>query len=226
MHVVWVILLIILTCVILGILLFAVYCVQDKTGGAQNTKDQNTKDQNTNDQNTKNKLKVESLSLGLVILNPAKTHVILVKSSNNYWGFPKGHWEPHETYVNTALRETEEEIGAKIDDKNLVVKDNVLITFETSSVMTITKNMLDTHLERAKQYNFTPNYGVEHLKPFNRVKRFYIAIEDLDVEKLTPQPGEILQIKKVTFDEAKKLMNGNDQSVVLDDIIFFLKAEI
>jgi bis(5'-nucleosidyl)-tetraphosphatase len=33
----------------------------------------------------------------------------LVQGYGNYWGFPKGHAEPNETNIQTALRELEEE---------------------------------------------------------------------------------------------------------------------
>ena len=55
-------------------------------------------------------------SCGLVVFN--KNKILLLKYSNNeeqgeggHWDFPKGHVEPNETEIETALRELEEETG-------------------------------------------------------------------------------------------------------------------
>ena len=55
-------------------------------------------------------------SCGLVVFN--KNNILLLKYSNNkeqgeggHWDFPKGHVEPNETEIETALRELEEETG-------------------------------------------------------------------------------------------------------------------
>ena len=51
-------------------------------------------------------------SCGLVVFN--KNKILLLKYSNNeeqgeggHWDFPKGHVEPNETEIETALRELE-----------------------------------------------------------------------------------------------------------------------
>jgi 8-oxo-dGTP pyrophosphatase MutT (NUDIX family) len=38
---------------------------------------------------------------------------LLLYRRGNYWNFPKGHFEPGETSIDTALRELEEETGIK-----------------------------------------------------------------------------------------------------------------
>ena len=55
-------------------------------------------------------------SCGLVVFNTNK--ILLLKYSTNdaqgeggHWDFPKGHVEPNETEIGTALRELEEETG-------------------------------------------------------------------------------------------------------------------
>lgn len=54
-------------------------------------------------------------SCGCIIIKDNK--VLLVKGSS-FWGFPKGHVEENETELQTALRETKEEVGldVKIDE--------------------------------------------------------------------------------------------------------------
>ena len=54
-------------------------------------------------------------SCGCIIIKDNK--VLLVKGGS-FWGFPKGHIEENETELQTALRETKEEVGldVKIDE--------------------------------------------------------------------------------------------------------------
>ena len=53
-------------------------------------------------------------SCGTIIINDKK--VLLVYSRvGKHWGFPKGHVEEGETEVETALRETKEEVGLDVE---------------------------------------------------------------------------------------------------------------
>lgn len=42
-------------------------------------------------------------------------HYLLIKDFHNNWGFPKGHLENDETYIEAALREIKEEVGIDAD---------------------------------------------------------------------------------------------------------------
>lgn len=54
----------------------------------------------------------ERLVAGLVPLNAAKTHVLLIQStSRNSWVIPKGGWESDESCTEAAQREAWEEAG-------------------------------------------------------------------------------------------------------------------
>ena len=55
----------------------------------------------------------------LGILNNKK-QVLLVKQTNGYYGFPKGHVENNETEIETAKRETKEETNLDIKLDGLV----------------------------------------------------------------------------------------------------------
>ena len=56
-------------------------------------------------------------SCGCIIIESGK--VLLIKQNDGQWGFPKGHVEPGETEIQTAIREVKEEtnIDVKINDK-------------------------------------------------------------------------------------------------------------
>ncbi len=51
-------------------------------------------------------------SCGCVIIDKGK--VLLIKDTNNNWGFPKGHVEKGENEVETAKRETKEEVNIDV----------------------------------------------------------------------------------------------------------------
>lgn len=61
-------------------------------------------------------------SCGCIILKDDKVLLIGARNDNDklFWSFPKGHQEDCETDVETAIRETKEEIGldVKIIDEN------------------------------------------------------------------------------------------------------------
>lgn len=42
--------------------------------------------------------------------------VLIVKHVSGYWGFPKGHKEPHEKTLDTVKRELKEETGLEVEE--------------------------------------------------------------------------------------------------------------
>ena len=52
-------------------------------------------------------------SCGAVIIND-KNEVLLLKQTKGHYGFPKGHTEPGETEVETAIREIKEETNVDV----------------------------------------------------------------------------------------------------------------
>ena len=56
-------------------------------------------------------------SCGCVIIVHNK--VLLIRDTNQNWGFPKGHVEENETEIETAKRETKEEVNLDVEiDEN------------------------------------------------------------------------------------------------------------
>jgi ADP-ribose pyrophosphatase YjhB (NUDIX family) len=63
----------------------------------------------------KKKRLIMEISAGLLIIWENK--ILLAKPAKavkNMWGIPKGKLEPGESYLDAAIRETQEEIGIKI----------------------------------------------------------------------------------------------------------------
>jgi len=59
---------------------------------------------------------------GFILVNTMRTKVVMVKTPDGCYGFPKGHTEPSDRgdILKTAKRETAEEIGVKVQDKQIV----------------------------------------------------------------------------------------------------------
>lgn len=56
-------------------------------------------------------------SCGCIILKDGKVLLIGARDDNDklFWSFPKGHQEDRETDIETALRETKEEVGLDVE---------------------------------------------------------------------------------------------------------------
>jgi len=71
------------------------------------------------------------ISAGLLILHDNK--ILLIHPTNAPWygtySIPKGKMEKNETLIQTAIRETEEEIGVKIKEKQ-INKDYKIIEYK------------------------------------------------------------------------------------------------
>ena len=65
-------------------------------------------------------------SCGCIIINDGRVLIEAQKHKDEvFWNFPKGHQEPEETDIETALRETKEEVGLDvriIDTDPIVMK--------------------------------------------------------------------------------------------------------
>ena len=66
------------------------------------------------------------IPVGVFIVLRQKAQVLLQLRQNcsfsNHWGFVGGHLDGNEGIVSAAVREAEEEIGVKIDPKDLILK--------------------------------------------------------------------------------------------------------
>jgi len=67
-------------------------------------------------------------SAGFVIIQNNK--ILLEHPTGNLWynsfSIPKGHVEPGEGYLEAAIRETKEEIGIKIDPKEIISGPHII----------------------------------------------------------------------------------------------------
>lgn len=57
---------------------------------------------------------------GTIILNRRNKKVLVIQSYKRFWGFPKGHVEENESLEHCAIRETAEETGILLHEKDLM----------------------------------------------------------------------------------------------------------
>lgn len=53
------------------------------------------------------------LSAGGLVMDDGQ--ILLIQNQHGHWGLPKGHWEPAELLVETAMREIREETGLLVE---------------------------------------------------------------------------------------------------------------
>lgn len=56
---------------------------------------------------------------GCIILNRKDKTILIIQSYGTFWGLPKGHMEKNESIVQCAIRETYEETGIELTEKDL-----------------------------------------------------------------------------------------------------------
>ena len=64
----------------------------------------------------KKKPKDKVRAAGIVLFTDTHPKQFLLMRHRSRWDLPKGHCEPNETFLETALRETEEETGISADE--------------------------------------------------------------------------------------------------------------
>ncbi|MEX2515125.1 MAG: NUDIX domain-containing protein [Candidatus Paceibacterota bacterium] len=107
-----------------------------------------------------------------------------------YWKFPKGHKEAGETDIQTALRETHEEIGVQIDPADVIT--------ERSFQETYTYTDESGAVEKSNTYWLAPV-----------PKEAVIELND-----------EFTRYRVVTFKEALKLLSDNSQEFFTEAHIY------
>lgn len=56
---------------------------------------------------------------GCIILNRKDNTILIIQSYGTFWGLPKGHREQEESMIQCAIRETFEETGIQLSEKDL-----------------------------------------------------------------------------------------------------------
>ncbi len=174
-------------------------------------------------------------SCGVIIVNEDK--VLLIKTTNNDWGFPKGHTENSESEIDTALREVKEETNLDVEiikNKKYLIsynpKENVYK--EVVYFIGIIKNHNEINLqpEEILEYQWVPMAKVSDFLSFSNIKELYKeALQDivLDSKRIkyvnisknyledyiemvnNPEVNQYITLKNrtITYEDEEKLNN-------------------
>jgi 8-oxo-dGTP pyrophosphatase MutT (NUDIX family) len=145
-------------------------------------------------------------SYGLAIINPDQDKVIVIKTAQGYYGFPKGHREDGESPKEAVIREVKEEIGLEIP-LEAVTDEEFKIVQEDE----ISEEQLNKHIAKQKAKGERP-----HVKEPGRFEKEVIVFLAKGDGDETPQPKEqgIAEARWVTFEEALRLMKESNSTHV------------
>jgi 8-oxo-dGTP pyrophosphatase MutT (NUDIX family) len=125
-------------------------------------------------------------SVGIILYFrfPRSLKYLLVKQHQGHWGFPKGHIEKGEKFIDTAIRELKEETGIKkikFLKKKILFRDNYSFTNTNAKII----KMVDYFIAESL---------------VNKVK--IDNYEILNFKWLTYEKA----LSKITFKESKKIL--------------------
>lgn len=124
-------------------------------------------------------------SAGIAIIYGNK--ILLAKPTGNkdkMWGIPKGKVEKDESYLQTAIRETEEEIGVQINPMLLFKKDFYTIQYRNRKTNDVYKELY------------------YYILKIDSLEEIGLDSEIISSDKLNKR--EIEQAYFMTYDEAKE----------------------
>lgn len=126
-------------------------------------------------------------SAGLYVVDKNTKKVIIIKAKNGNLGFPKGHREKQDkSILDTAIRETKEEIGIKVK-KSEILKKKFITSF----------------------YFFRKKTKNPKKRPLGWVRKdiiMFIAIIDYKEHKIKIQEEEISSAKFIKFEQIQQLI--------------------
>lgn len=136
-------------------------------------------------------------SIGIILFFrfPRKIKYLLLKQHQGHWGFPKGHIERGEKYIETALRELKEETGIR---KIKLIKSKILLRDLYSF------NNGKNKIIKTVDYFIAESY-VDIVKIDNN--------EIINYKWLTYEKG----VERLTFSKSKKILKKANK--LIDDFI-------
>ena len=150
--------------------------------------------------NEKNKI-IQDLSVGIIPVNIETNSLrfLLLKHQKGHWGFPKGHPQENEIFIETAIREFNEETGIE-KAKIKFLKDFKENIFESD-------------------YTFKDKGQIIEKKVI-----FYLGfLESKDLE-IKVQEKEIAEYKWVNSQEAKNLIYYHNTQKIISEVEKYLEG--
>ena len=127
------------------------------------------------------------VSFGIIPLQKITNqwHIFIVQMKSGYWGFPKGHAEPHEQPQETAQRELQEETG-------------LLIT-QYLSIAPVSEQYISsrTHNPKIVTYFFAYVHGTISLCPVEITDGFWATLEQVHQKMGSSKKELIMHIQQL-----------------------------
>ena len=139
-------------------------------------------------------------SYGLAIIDEARHKILVIKTREGFYGFPKGHRNDNETAEDAAIRETREETGITISREALTGKHYSII-YEGE----ITEEQLNRHIPKQIARGERPHWN----KPGPVTREAVIYVAHGDSETLVPKADieeDVSMAEWLDIDEALRLM--------------------
>jgi len=131
---------------------------------------------------------------GLFVVDKYTKKVIIIKSTGGNYGFPKGHREKGDkSILDTAIRETKEEVGIKVKKSDIL--ENKKFTTDFYFFRKKTKNPIE--------------------RPLGWIKKnlvMYIALIDSKKHKIKIQEEELSSAKFIKFEKIQLLIEKTEIS--------------
>ena len=150
------------------------------------------------------------ISCGIIPISRSCYSVLLIRSGR-IWQFPKGFQEKGETQKQTALRETYEEVGIKLNMKDLGPR----FTYEYK--YHVNKKQIAKHLQTIKAQNKRQYKWLEF-----RHRRIILFPVLTSKTKFKIQEEEVGGARWFTLFEALDALEGTPQHAIFADVILWL----
>ena len=125
---------------------------------------------------------------GLYVIDKNTNKVIIIRSTSGNYGFPKGHIEKEDkSILDTAIRETKEEIGIKVKKSEILENKQFIADF----------------------YFFRKKTKNPKERPLGWIRKnvvMYIALIDSKEHKIKIQEDELSSAKFIKFEQIQQLI--------------------
>lgn len=150
-------------------------------------------------------------SYGIVLLDPEHKKVVLVKTHQGFYGFPKGHKNDGEENAEAAAREVHEELGVKLDPEDFLSfwkESEQIRSFSIKYDTTIPQEWLDKHIAKQVAKGERPHWN--RAGDVTRKVVFFVAELDPDVPLRVSD--ELDSAEWVTLEEALEKMKTSNSN--------------
>ena len=120
-------------------------------------------------------------SCGTIVINDSK--VLVIRQTQGFWGFPKGHIEEGESEIQTAIRETKEEtnLDVVIEDEtrfclNYIIEDKQINKYVVYFIAKAINNDVKLQIEEIDDIAWVDIEKVEDILTFDNLQELWKVV--------------------------------------------------